>query len=149
MKSIFSLFAFVLAFTFTLQAQADTATIYTGKFNGKRGQAQIVESAGVYSFSFSANDGSSDLIGAGCDSSVGASKKVKVKDGEVRKIVFAFDTKCDVQGNEMVAELKEGVLRLSIYQGEEVSEICNVDQWGRTYCRKQYWPIYLTGKFTK
>lgn len=148
MKSTLIMLSIFAVTLFSIGASADATAAYAGKFEGRSGTLNLMSAEGAYSLSFAGADGSNDLIGRGCETQIGASTSVKVKDGVLKKIEFKFTSNCDVAGRELVAEFKKNTVRLSVYQGEKVVPICQWDQWGRQYCRNQYFANYLTGKFS-
>ena len=148
MKSIAVLLLGVLA---TAQVfAADITGSYQGEFGGRKGTLTLTNNNG-YALTFVGVDGSSDLIGEGCNSVVGPVAEVKMKNGEVKSLAFEFSagTCFQVEGRELFVKVKTNQVSLSLYSHSESMRSCNFDPSGRQYCHDDYWPVYADGKFVR
>lgn len=147
---LFALFTFSVLLAGHAFAADPTGT-YTGSFEGRQGTLTLASSANGYSLSFLGADGSNDLIGEGCQSNIGAAKKVKEKDGTLSSLVFEFTSGVcfQIEGRELSVKVKNNQLSLSIYARTDTMENCNFDPNGRQYCNDVNFPIYADGKFKR
>lgn len=146
----FSLFVVSLLLTGHAFA-ADATGTYTGSFDGRNGTLTLAQNANGYSLHFMSVDGSSDLIGEGCQSTIGATKKVKEKNGTLSSLIFEFDPGVcfQVEGRELSLKVKDNQLSISLYARTETIENCNFDVNGRQYCNDVNFPVYADGKFKR
>lgn len=130
---------------------ADATGTYSGSFDGRKGTVTLAQNANGYSLTFQSVDGSADLIGEGCQSMIGAAKKVKEKNGTLSSLVFEFTPGVcfQVEGRELNVKVKGNQLSLSLYARTETMENCNFDANGRQYCNDVNFPVYADGKFKR
>ena len=151
MKNAVLVLSFVIGFAAQVVAAPSQVGQYRGEFEGRPGVLTISK-GDAYSVSFQGDDGSNDLLGAECSSVIGPVKEVKEKKGELRSLDFEFSPgNCiGIQGRELDIDIKKGKLEISLFSHvEEGAPSCHYDQFGRRYCEKNWWYIYLTGEFKK
>lgn len=130
---------------------SDATGTYTGKFDGRNGTLTLSNEANGYRLTFMGEDGSSDLIGNGCNSTIGSATEVKEKKGVLKSLAFEFSsgTCFQVEGRELYVKVKLNQLSLSLYSHTVEMKSCSFDHLGRQYCNINRWPVYADGKFTK
>lgn len=145
------LIAFLTVFAGLSAFANDAAGTYKGKFDGRAGTLTLTNDSGGYRLSFMGDDGSSDLIGSGCNSSIGRATDVNEKKGVLKSLDFEFSPgNCfQIEGRELSVRVKPNQLSLSLYSHSDDMENCNFDHLGRQYCNTTRWPVYADGKFTK
>jgi hypothetical protein len=124
---------------------------YTGKM--RKTPAQIVLSIDDENYvHFSYNDEiTHDLLGASCDSQVGALTSFQAKNGSLDHATFSFSGgKCEIPGNELsIAFLDNSQMSVEIQVGWEEKQICQTDPERGSSCSTIQQPLYRRGKFNK
>lgn len=155
------LIAVATAFSFSAHAGLEAyAGNYSGKFEGTRGTLSISANGSTLSASFTADNGSHDLFGGQCGSTIGSMTKLDMDDNEVDYAVFAFDSgSCvDVEGRELTVDFshKHGAVTgasASVFERMETTwqNECHPDPSGGMHCWpvQQSVPYFATGKFKK
>lgn len=157
-------FAVATAMLVGFSAQAgleDYAGSYSGKFERTKGSMIVSVNGGVLSASFVGANGSNDILGASCGSSIGQLVKIDMDGAELDYAVFAFDPGAcafSYQGREITLDFKHDNgkikgLNVSIYVDTTSTTDwhCTGYPGGGSSCYPQTtthnW--YATGKFKK
>ncbi len=149
---------------FSAQAQADMsnyAGTYKGKFESTKGSFIVGANGGTLSASFLAANGSTDLLGESCRSSIGPMLKVDMDGNNIDYVVFAFDPgycMMNYQGRELVLDFKHDGNKVSGLNASLYIETTTTTDWqctgypgGGSSCfpKTQTTDWYATGKFKK
>lgn len=136
-----------------LSLSASAATFnYAGKFNGVAGVLTLEQANQTYRASFTGNNGQKGLL-RGCESTMGAVLKSKVKDGVLKQLVFAFDPNycITIEGHEVTMDFKNNQVLVSLISHYETYNPPCVPDWqGHQNCpMPSYRPVYVEGKLTR
>lgn len=144
-------------------AQADMSD-YVGSYNGKfertKGSFIIGTDGGALTASFLGANGSADLIGDDCKSSIGKMLKLDIDGNKVDYAIFAFDPgycMMNYQGRELVIDFKHddgqvAGMNASLYVRTTTDSGWECDDFGggsTCFPSKQSTDWYATGKFKK
>lgn len=136
------------------------AGMYSGKFEGHKGMIHVEVSGGSMSVMFMGADGTDDILGNGCGSTIGKLLDLDMDGNEVDHATFAFNPgSCtDVEGREIVLDFghKDGVptkVSASVYARTETQWVnqCHTDPHGGMHCWQtpESVPVYDSGSFRR